>query len=151
MALPNNDPVYSKVGDIQSSALVAAVNAVLYNAAGTIGTDVYKVWTADATNGGFLQRCRIKYVMNATTTSVACVMKFFLTAASSGAVTDANSFFYDEIALPATGTLTTTAGNVSYDMPFGFALPAGYSVVVKITVAQPAGGGFIVMGIGGKY
>ena len=151
MALPNNDPIYSKVGDIQASALVAAVNASLYNGAGTIATDVYKVWGADATNGGFLQRCRVKYVANATTTSVACVMKFFLSAATSGAVTDANMFFYDEIALPATSTLTTTAGNVSYDLPFGFALPAGWSVFVKITVAQPASCGFIVTGIGGKY
>ena len=147
----NTDPIYSRTGDVQSSALVAAVNASLYNAAGTIATDVYKVWTADATNGGFLQRCRVKYVANATTASTPCVMKFFITSASSGAVTDSNSWFYDEIAIPATGTLTTTAGNVSYDVPFNFAIPAGYSVVVKITVAQPASCGFIVTGVGGKY
>lgn len=147
----NTAPIYSKAGDVQSSALIAAVNAVLYNAAGTIGTDVYKIWTADATNGGFIQRVRVKYVANATTASNACVMKFYLTAASSGAVTDATSFFYDEMAIPATGTLTTTAGNVSYDMPLGFALPAGWSVVCKITVAQPASCGFIATGIGGKY
>ena len=147
----NATPIYSKIGDIQSSALIAAVNAVLYNAAGTIGTDVYKIWTADATNGGFLQRVRVKYVANATTASNACVMKFYLSAATSGAVTDANSFFYDEMAIPATGTLTTTAANVSYDMPCGFALPAGWSIYAKITVAQPASCGFIATGIGGKY
>ena len=147
----NTDPIYSRLGDVQSSALIAAVNASLYNAAGTIGTDVYKVWGADATNGGFIQRVRVKYVANATTTSVACVMKFFLSAATSGAVTDANSFFYDEIAIPATGALTTTAANIPYDIPFGFALPAGWSVYAKITVAQPASCGFIATGIGGKY
>ena len=148
----NVDPIYSRLGDVQSNTtLIAAVNAVLYNAAGTIGTDVYKIWTADATNGGFLQRVRVKYVANATTTSVACVMKFFLTAASSGAVTDATSWFYDEMAIPATGALTTTAANITYDMPFNFALPAGWSVVCKITVAQPASCGFVATGIGGKY
>ena len=147
----NTDPIYSRAADIQNSAVVVAVNASLYNGTGTIATDVYKVWSADVTNGGFLQRCRIKYVANATTTSVACVMKFFLSTATSGAVTDATMFFYDEVALPTTGTLTTTAGNVSYDMPFGFAIPAGMSVYVKITVAQPASCGFVVTGIGGKY
>ena len=139
------------MGDVQSSALIAAVNASLYNAAGTIGTDIYKVWGADATNGGFLQRIRVKYVANATTTSNACVMKFFISSATSGATTDANAFFYDEIAIPATGALITTATNVVYDMPLGFALPPGYSVFAKITVAQPASCGFIAIGVGGKY
>lgn len=147
----NSDPIYSRAGQIQSSALIAAVNAVLYNAAGTIGTDVYIIWTADATNGGYLQRVRVKYVMNATTTSVACVMKFFLTAASSGAVTDATSWFVDEIAIPATGALTTTATNPTYEVPFNMPVPAGWSLVAKITVAQPANGGFIATAIGGKY
>jgi hypothetical protein len=150
----NNDPIYSKNGDVQSSgssALIAAVNASLYNAAGTIGTDVYKVWQADASNGGYLQRVRVKYVANATTASNACVMKFFISSATSGAVTDTNSFFYDDLAIPTTSTLTTTAGNVSYDMLFNFALPAGWTVLVKITVAQPASCGFVATGIGGAY
>lgn len=148
----NVDPIYSRAGDVQSGGgLIATAAAVVYNASGTIGTDVYKVWTADATNGGFLQRIRIKYVANATTASNACVAKFFITAASSGAVTDANAFFYDELAIPTTATLTTTAANVSYDMPFNFAFPAGWSVLVKITVTQPASCGFIATGIGGKY
>jgi len=148
----NIDPIYSRLGDVQSTtSLISAVASVLYNGSGTIGTDVYKVWTADATNGGFLQRVRVKYVANATTASNACVMKFFLTSASSGAVTDATCWFYDEIAIPTTSTLTTTAANVAYDMPFNFALPAGWSVAVKITVAQPASCGFIATGIGGKY
>lgn len=147
----NFDPIYSKAGDIQASALISAVASVLYNGSGTIATDVYKIWGADATNGGFLQRVRVKYVANATTASNACVMKFYLSASTSGSVTDANMFFYDEIAIPATGTLTTTAGNVSYDLPCGFALPAGWSIFAKITVAQPASCGFIATGIGGKY
>jgi len=149
----NTDPIYSKIGDVQeaAAALIQAVNASLYNAAGTIGTDVYKIWTADATNGGYLQKIRVKYCANATTTSVACVMKFFVTAAASGATTDANCFLIDEIAIPATGVLTAIATNPSYDVPMGFALPAGWSIVAKITAAQPASCGFAAVGIGGKY
>ena len=151
MALPNTDVIYSKVGDVQSSALILAVNASLYDAAGTIGTDVYKVWGADTTNGGFLQRIRIKYVANATTTSVACVMKFFWSTATSGATTNSNMFFLDEIVLGATGALTTTAANSPWDVMFNFSLPPGGIIYAKITVAQGASTGFIATGIGGKY
>lgn len=147
----NTDPIYSKASDIQSSALINAVNASLYNAAGTIGTDVYKIFQADATNGGFVQRVRVKYVANATTTSVACVMKFFLSSASSGAVTDATSWLIDEIAIPATSTLTTTAVTPAYEIPLNFPVPAGWTILAKITVAQGANTGFIATAIAGKY
>lgn len=147
----NVDPIYSKAADVQAIGPIVAVNAVLYNAAGTIGTDVYKIFTADATNGGFIQRVRFKYVANATTTSVACVAKLFISSATSGAVTDATSWLYDEIALPATGVLTTLATNASYDVPFNFALPAGYTVLCKLTVAQPASCGWMATAIAGKY
>jgi hypothetical protein len=59
---------------------------------------------------------------------------------------------FDEIALPATGALTTTATPPSYDIPLGFALPAGYTILAKITVAQTnANSGWIVTVIGGDY
>jgi hypothetical protein len=147
----NTDLLVSKVADIQAAPLINAVAAVLYNASGTIGTDVYKVWQADATNGGFLQRVRVKYVANATTTSNACIMKLYISSAASGAVTDTNSWFFDEIVIAATGALTTTASSNAWEVPFGFALPPNYTVLAKITVAQPANCGFIAMGIGGKY
>lgn len=146
----NNDPIYSKVADIQA-VLIQPVATSIYNGGGTIGTDVFKVWQSDTTNGGFLQRCRIKYVANATTTSVACVMKFYISSAASGAVTDANAWFWDEIAIPATGALTTTAVAPVWDVPFNIPIPPGYTVLAKVSVAQPASCGFQVTGIGGKY
>lgn len=56
MALPNNDPIYSKVGAIgQSMVLKAAANDYT-------GVSPYnrEVFVADATNGGYLQRLRFK-------------------------------------------------------------------------------------------
>lgn len=147
----NNDPIFSKAADIQAVGPIVTVATNPYQAGGTIGTDVYKVFTADATNGGFVQRLRFKYVANATTTSVACVAKVYISSAASGAVTDANAWFYDEVALPATGALTTTATNPAYDVPVGFALPAGYTILVKITVGQSASTGWMCTAIAGKY
>lgn len=148
----NTAPIYSVAPDVQANtSLINAVASVLYNGSGTIGTDIYKVFTADATNGGFVQRVRVKYVANATTTSVACVMKFYISSKTSGATTDADTFLYDELSIPATGALTTTTTQIAYDVPFNFALPANYTILVKITVAQSANTGFICTAIAGKY
>ena len=148
----NNDPIFSKVGLVQSSGVFNTVSTYPYSAAGTLGTDAFIVWTSDSTNGGFIQRLRVKYVGNSTTTSVACVMKVFVTAQTgTSVISDTNCFLIDEIAIPATGTLTVTTTNPSYDIPLGFALPPGWNVVVRITAAQPANFGFVVTGFGGKY
>lgn len=149
----NTSPIYSKLGDIQANtALMTAVASTLYDAAGTIGTDIYKCFEADATNGGFAQKIRFKYVSDSTTTSVACVAKIFISTKTSGATTNADTWLIDEIALPSTGALTTTATIPTYELPLGFALPVGYTILVKITVAQTnSTSGWQATVIGGKY
>jgi hypothetical protein len=148
----NTDPIYSKASDVQGSALITTAASVVYDISGTIGTDIYKIFTADATNGGFVQRIRLKYAGNSTTTSNAAVMKIWLSTVSSGTPTiGTQAWFLDEIALPATGTLTTTATNAVYDIPLNFALKAGQHLLAKITVSQPANFGWMAVVIGGAY
>ena len=159
----NIDPVYSKAGDVQASAgtasfaspfLIAAVNASLNDGVGTIDTDIYQVFKADATNGGFIRSVRVKFVTTTgTTTSVACKMMFFVSTKSAHgqATTNADTWLIGELALPATGALSTTVAQPDYEYPLGFALPLAYTILVKITVAQSANTGFIAVGIGGKY
>jgi hypothetical protein len=148
----NTDPVYSKASDVQGSTLITTAASVVYDISGTIGTDIYKAWTADATNGGFVQRLRFKYAGNTTTTSNAAVAKIWLSSVTSGTPTiGTQAWFLDEIALPATGTLTTTATNAVYDVPLNFAVPAGWCICVKITVSQPANFGWMCTVIAGKY
>jgi len=148
----NTDPIYSKASDVQGSALITTAASVVYDISGTIGTDIYKIFTADATNGGFVQRIRLKYAGNSTTTSNAAVAKIWLSSVTSGTPTiGTQAWFLDEIALPATGTLTTTATNAVYDVPLNFAVPAGWCICVKITVSQPANFGWMCTVIAGKY
>lgn len=149
----NTSPIFSLLGDVQSAgALIRTAATVVYDGSGTIGTDIYKLFTADATNGGFVQRARFKYVAESgTTTSVACVIKLFISSVSSGSTTDANTWLYDEITVPATGALTTTAALPVFEIPLGFALPPGYTILAKVTAGQPANCGFIGTVLGGKY
>ena len=149
----NVAPVYSIAGDLQVLVPIVTAAAVVYDTSGTTGTDVYYCFKADATNGGYLQRIRFKYVANGTTTSVAAVIKLFICNIQTNgtATSNTNMSAYDEIAVPATGVLTTTAVNAFYDVPFGFAFPLGYSVTAKITVSQGANTGWMPCPIAGKY
>lgn len=148
----NIQPIFSKASDFQGSPLINTAASVVYDISGTIGTDIYKLFQADATNGGFLQKIRFKYAANGTTTSVAAVLKLWISSVSSGTPTiGTQAWFFDEIALPATGALSTTAPAQVYEIPFNLALPAGYTVLAKITVSQSANTGWLATCFAGKY
>jgi len=57
----NSSPIFSRVGDIQGGVLIvnSSTNSAVADFAGT-GTYVVPVFTADLTNGGFIQRLRFK-------------------------------------------------------------------------------------------
>ena len=150
----NNDPIYTRLSDVQGSPTMSAANASVHDIAGTVGTDIYRVFSADATNGGFVQRVRFKWQGPANVASTACVAKLWITSGSTTTYTAGTSaWLYDEIALPTTSTLTATTITAAYDVPFGFAFPAGYGIVAKLTVAQAAGAnyGWVATAIAGKY
>ena len=152
----NIDPIASKVGYIDSgTALIATAKSSLYGAVGTIGTtDMVKVWTADATNGGYAGFIRFKYGTTAgtTTASNACVAKIYVSTIASGSTTEVNTWLIGEFALAATSTVTTTAvASADYTYPLGFSLNPGYTILVGITVAQPASTGWVATVFGGKY
>lgn len=70
MALPNNDPIYSRRGAITRAVLLKTA------AADYFGTSIYnkEVFAADAVNGSYLQRLRFK----AVGTNVASVARIYL-------------------------------------------------------------------------
>lgn len=152
MAAANTAPVYSYVADIQSAAaLIRTAASVPQDGSGTIGTDVYKVFQADSTNGGFVQKLRFKYAGTGTTTSNACVLRVYISSATTGAVTDATCWLFAEIQVPATGAISQTSVLPDYELPMGFPIPPSYTILVKVSVTQAANHGFIGTAIGGKY
>lgn len=135
----NTTPIFSKLGDIQwiNSVLTANTTTDL-----TTGTS-YLVFTSDATNGGFLQKLRIRSLG----TNVATVMRIWI---NNGATTGtaANNTLYDEISLAAS-TVSQTSALSLYELPLNFALPAGYKIYVTIGTAVAAG--YDVIAVAGKY
>lgn len=139
----NTTPIYSKIGDIQWTSNMTAQNTTTDLTSGTI----YLAFTADATNGGYVQRIRFKPNNAATINNVATVARVWLNNGSATG-TAANNTFIDEISLPAT-TGSATAALPVYELPLNFAMPPGYTIYV--TLGTSVVGGYRATVIGGSY
>jgi len=93
----NQNPIYSRVGDIQGPTMI--LNPVSTGASGYTGTDAntYTIFNADPTNGGYVQRIRIK----AHGTNPANVMRFW--------ICESGGQFNSTATAPATPTATISA------------------------------------------
>lgn len=94
----NNDPIYSKAGSIATNGSTGMSQMVL-NAANDytgIDADVTLAFTADSTNGSYVQRLRFK----AGGTNTASVARIYINNGSTNG-TAANNAFYGEVSLPA--------------------------------------------------
>jgi len=138
----NATPIFSRIGAIGGigSTTLATVSAADYTG---VGAQNILVFTSDATNGGFVQRIRLK----AIGTNVAAVARIYINNGSANG-TASNNVFYGEISLPAT-TATTTAATVDVDYPLNIALPAGYKLYVGLGATVAAG--WVASVIAGAY
>jgi hypothetical protein len=135
----NNEPIYSRVPDIQYAVALLTANTAV-DGTGTVTT----VFTADATNGGYVDRVRFK----PAGTNIATVVRLFINNGSTNA-TASNNSFWDEIVLPATTASNTAVIGPAMEFGLGFPLPAGYKLNIALGTAVAAG--WNSCAIGGKY
>ena len=109
----------------------------------TAGT-IYLAFSADSTNGGYVQRIRFRTLGSNTNATVARVW------VNNGATnaTAANNTLIDEITLPTT-TVSQAAAQANYELPLNFALPPLYTIYVTLGTASASGIQATV--IGGDY
>lgn len=141
----NTTPIFSRIGAIGLNAGATIGTTIVSDYNGT-GANNAVIFTADATNGGFVQRLRFKALGSNATASVARV--YFNNGSANTSA--ANNTFYGEISLPIT-TASTTAATVDIDYPINVALPAGYRVVVGISSSANLGAGWSITTIAGAY
>ncbi len=134
----NNIPIFSKVARIEWASGITAANTAK-DGTGTVDT----VFTADATNGSYLQ----KLLIRPKGTNVATVLRAFLNNGSTNA-TAANNVLIAEQGLPATAN-TEVASLNSYEIPINLPIPPGYKV--NVTLGTAVAGGYAVTGCGGDY
>lgn len=138
----NVQPIYSKLGDVQWT--VSAMTVANTTTDLTAGVS-YLAFTADATNGGYVQRIRFRTLgTNASTT----VARIWVNNGSTTA-TAANNTLFDEITLPST-TVSQVAAQANYELPLNFALPPGDRIYITLGTA-PGTNGWLATVIGGKY
>ena len=141
----NTDPIYTLTPEVANNG-TTGMNQLVTGAAADytgIAANVTLVFTADATNGSYIQRLRFK----AGGTNVATVARIYLNNGATNA-TATNNTFYGEISLPAT-TAIATAATADIDYPMNFALPAGFKIYVGYATATAAG--WAVAPIAGNY
>lgn len=134
----NTSPIFSKVAHVEWVNGVTAANTAK-DGTGTVDT----VFTADATNGSYLQ----KLVVRPRGTNVASVLRVFLNNGASNA-TATNNIMVGELSLAAT-TNTEVAALSGYELPLNIPVPPGYKVTV--TLGTAAAGGYAIAAFGGDY
>ena len=103
------------------------------------------VFTADATNGGYVKKLRIRHTgANASAT----VLRVFINNGSAINVSTNNTLF-DEIGIAANATVSETGASTNYELPINEALPPGYKIYV--TIGTAISGGLAVTAVAGKY
>jgi len=135
----NTSPIYTRTPDVQWGTTAITTANTAKDGTGTVLT----VFTADATEGGFVQKIRFR----AAGTNVATVARIFINNGSTNA-TAGNNILFDEITLAAT-TLSEVAALALYEIPLMIPLPAGYKI--NVTIGTTVSAGYYVSAIGGKY
>lgn len=145
----NSDPIYSRRGDIQGIAITAANTSS--QGGGTVGTDIFLAFVADATNGSFVREVRFCLAESSIgTPSTAAVLRVFISSVSTGSTTSSNTHLWQEAAATAQ-TPTSTAAAAPICIPLNVMLPAGYAILLTSSVAPAANTHWKATVIGGDY
>ena len=134
----NTSPIFSKIARVEWAGGITAANTAK-DGTGTVDT----VFTADATNGSYLQKLGVR----PRGSNVASVLRVFLNNGSSNA-TAANNVLIAEVSLPAT-TLSEVAALSGNEVALNIPVPPGYRV--NVTLGTAVAGGYAVTGFGGDY
>lgn len=148
--MPGNvNPQFTLNGVIGSARVTAANTSSA--GGGTIGTDIFKVVTADATNGTFIEFVRCMAIATTPTNTTATVLRLFVSSITAGATTNADTFLIAEMALPITAADNAATAVNPLDIPINFRLPAGWTLLVTNHAAPTANTNWIATAIGGDY
>ena len=139
--MPNSLPIYTRIADVQWSVSANTANTTVDSTTGAS----YQCFSADTTQGGYVQRIRFRTL---GTNLAATVARVFINNGGTTA-TASNNTLWDEITLPAT-SVTQTAAQANYELPLNMALPPNYRLFITLGTA-PNAAGWIATVIGGKY
>ena len=142
----NTQPIFVRIPDNSTNnatALAATITAAANDFTGS-GANNVLVFTADTSNGSFIQRLRIKGLG----TNVATVLRIFLNNGSTNA-TATNNVFIGEIPLAASTASATTLTSLDIDYMLNMPMSPGFRIYVGLATAVAAG--IHVVAVAGDY
>lgn len=146
----NTSPIFTLVPNVSGIAPSAANTKS--DGTGTIGTDIFKAFTA-GTNGSFVTKVRFNAVATAAATNTtATVGRVFLSSKTSGATTGGtDTFLVQEVTLPLTSADSGSAPGNPIEVALNCAIPAGWTVLVTNHAAPAASTSWQSTVYGGDY
>ena len=146
----NTLPSFTKAGKMGRVEL-GAVNTKS-DGSGTIGTDLWLAFTADATNGSFIRFVRFQpTATTAATAMTPTTLRVFVSTATSGATTSANTTLWAEVGLTAQTADHSTTATFPVDVPCNFWLPPGNTILVSNHVVAAANTKVAALVVAGDY
>jgi hypothetical protein len=148
----NSQPQFTRQGNIGSVLAGGAALTTSDGSSGTIGTNIFVAFTADATNGSYVDFLRLLPVASSAGTSTnATTVRIYVSSVATGSTTTSNTYLIAEQALPIIVADQTTTADSPWDIPLGFRLPAGYTLLVSCHEANAANTAIRATVFGGDY
>lgn len=146
----NTAPIYIRASDVQICGSVVGTSA--NTATDGTGANITLIFTADATEGSFVQYVRLKPISTIAAT-VARIWYCKDTGSFTPGTTNtaANTSLLAEITI-SSWVVSNTAASITYDIPINFPLPPSTKLLISFgTSTGAATTGFNPITIAGKY
>lgn len=147
----NTSPIFVAVPKVGFATLTGNIGLTRSDGVGTIGTDMFLVFTADATDGSYISKVRISCAATASASMTASVIRFYISSATSGATTAATAVLYQEVAVAALAASHTSNATNFYEVPFNIAIPASYTILASIDDNLAANTRWQILTFAGDY
>lgn len=149
-AFTKNGALASTSGGTAPGVAITAANT-RSDGNGTIATDIFVAFTADATNGSWVESIRFMPTGTAPVTTTGTIGRIYVSSATSGAVTAATTTLIAEVLLTSIAADNASLPVNTIDMALGFRLPAGWTILVSTHAAPAATSGWKALVFGGDY
>ena len=145
----NAVPQFVRQANISAIAVTAANTSS--EGGGTVATDIFKAFTADATNGSFVESVLWMPTATANTTTTATVGRIFISSVTSGATAATNTFLVSEVTLPAVSADHATIPVNGIEVAINRHIPAGWTILVENNAAPAGSTQCVAVVFGGDY
>jgi len=145
----NTSPIFGVVP--RASGVVVGTQNTKSDGTGTIATDLWLAFTAGAF-GSFLQKLILIPTSSvAATATAATVLRAFLSSVTSGATATTNTRLFKEVSAGVQTADHSLNAILEIDIPLGFAIPAGSTLLVSTHIANAANTAWVATVIGSDY